>query len=109
LQQVVLNLMMNGMDAMAGVAGGPKDLIISSRKENLAVVVRVEDCGVGLDAEAAGKIFDPFFTTKSHGIGMGLSISRSMVESHEGRLWALPSGGAIFQFTLPIRPQESDG
>jgi C4-dicarboxylate-specific signal transduction histidine kinase len=110
LQQVVLNLMMNGMDAMAGVAG-PRDLIISSRQENSAVVVTVEDCGFGLEAEAAGKIFDPFFTTKSHGIGMGLSISRSIVESHEGRLWALPrpSGGAIFQFTLPIRPQDSDG
>jgi C4-dicarboxylate-specific signal transduction histidine kinase len=111
LQQVVLNLMMNGMDAMAGVAGGPRDLIISSRQENSAVVVTVEDCGFGLDADAAGKIFDPFFTTKSHGIGVGLSISRSIVESHEGRLWALPrlSGGAIFQFTLPIRPQDSDG
>jgi C4-dicarboxylate-specific signal transduction histidine kinase len=84
LQQVVLNLMMNGMDAMAEVAGGPRDLIISSRKEKSAVVVTVEDCGFGLDAEAAGKIFDPFFTTKSHGIGMGLSISRSIVESHEG-------------------------
>jgi C4-dicarboxylate-specific signal transduction histidine kinase len=111
LQQVVLNLMMNGMDAMAEVAGGARDLIISSRQEASAVVVTVEDCGFGLDAEAAGKIFDPFFTTKSHGIGMGLSISRSIVESHEGRLWALPrpSGGAIFQFTLPIRPRDSDG
>jgi signal transduction histidine kinase len=111
LQQVVLNLMMNGMDAMAGVTGGARDLIISSREENSAVVVTVEDCGFGLDAEAAGKIFDPFFTTKAHGIGMGLSISRSIVESHEGRLWALPrpSGGATFQFTLPIRSQDSDG
>jgi C4-dicarboxylate-specific signal transduction histidine kinase len=110
LQQVVLNLMMNGMDAMAEVTGA-RDLIVSSRQENSAVLVTVEDCGFGLDAEAAGKIFDPFFTTKSHGIGMGLSISRSIVESHEGRLWALPrpSGGAIFQFTLPIRPQDSDG
>jgi C4-dicarboxylate-specific signal transduction histidine kinase len=110
LQQVVLNLMMNGMDAMAEVAGA-RDLIVSSRQENSAVVVTVEDCGFGLDAQAAGKIFDPFFTTKSHGIGMGLSISRSIVESHEGRLWALPrpSGGASFQFTLPIRPQDSDG
>lgn len=63
LQQVVLNLMMNGMDAMSGVAGGARDLIISSRTEHSAVVVTVEDCGFGLDAEAAGKIFDPFFTT----------------------------------------------
>ena len=97
LQQVVLNLMMNGMDAMAEVVG-TRDLFVSSRQENSAVLVTVEDCGFGLDAEAAGKIFDPFFTTKSHGIGMGLSISRSIVESHEGRLWALPrpSGGATF-------------
>ena len=112
LQQVVLNLIMNGMDAMTATAGRAKELLISSGKENSTeIVVRIEDCGVGLNSETAEKIFDPFFTTKPQGIGMGLTISRSIVESHRGRLWATPhpSGGAIFQFTIPIRAQASDG
>ena len=111
LQQVVLNLMMNGMDAMAETADRPRELLISARAEGAEVVVRVVDSGIGLDAETAEKIFNPFFTTKPHGIGLGLSISRSIVEGHEGRLWASPrgSGGAIFQFTLPVRPRDSDG
>ena len=98
LQQVVLNLMMNGMDAMAETTGRARELLISARGDKSEIVVRVEDSGMGLDPEAADKIFNPFFTTKAHGIGMGLSISRSIVESHEGRLWASsrPSGGAIF-------------
>ena len=111
LQQVVLNLMMNGMDAVAETTGRPKELLISAREEDSELIVRVEDSGIGLDAETAEKIFNPFFTTKPHGIGMGLSISRSIIEAHEGHLWAVPRplGGAIFQFTLPIRPKESDG
>lgn len=111
LQQVVLNLMMNGLDAMAETADRPKELLISARGNESEVTVRVEDSGIGLDAETASKIFNPFFTTKAHGLGMGLSISRSIVESHEGRLWASPrpSGGAIFQFTLPLHPRDSDG
>jgi C4-dicarboxylate-specific signal transduction histidine kinase len=111
LQQVVLNLMTNGMDAMAETTDRAKELLISARGDNSKIVVRVEDSGVGLDPGAAEKIFNPFFTTKPHGIGMGLSISRSIIESHEGRLWASPrpSGGAIFQFTLPVRPRDSDG
>jgi signal transduction histidine kinase len=111
LQQVVLNLMMNGMDAVAGVTGRPKELLLSAREQDAELLVRVEDSGIGLDAETSEKIFNPFFTTKPHGIGMGLSISRSIIEAHEGHLWAVPrpSGGAIFQFTLPIRPKESNG
>jgi C4-dicarboxylate-specific signal transduction histidine kinase len=111
LQQVVLNLMMNGMDAMAETAGRTRELVISARGDKSEIVVCVEDSGVGLDPEAAEKIFNPFFTTKPHGIGMGLSISRSIIESHEGRLWASPrpSGGAIFQFALPVRPRDCDG
>jgi C4-dicarboxylate-specific signal transduction histidine kinase len=111
LQQVVLNLMINGMDAMAETNDRAKDLLISARGAEAEVVVRVEDSGMGLDTEAAEKIFNPFFTTKPHGIGMGLSISRSIIESHEGRLWASPrpSGGAIFQFTLPVHLRDSDG
>ena len=111
LQQVVLNLMMNGMDATAETTGRPRELLISARAKESELVVRVEDSGVGLDAEAGEKIFDAFFTTKPHGIGMGLSISRSIIEAHEGRLWASPrpSGGAIFQFILPIQSRDSDG
>ena len=111
LQQVVLNLMMNGMDAMAQTSDRAKELLVSARGDESEIVVRVEDSGMGLDAEADDKIFNPFFTTKPHGIGMGLSISRSIIESHEGRLWASPrpSGGAIFQFTLPVHPRDSDG
>jgi PAS domain S-box-containing protein len=105
LQQVMLNLAMNSMDAMRAVNGKRKELLIKSRKESAGQIrVAVEDCGVGLNADMGEKIFNPFFTTKAQGIGMGLSISRSIVESHAGRLWACPrpSGGAIFQFTVPI-------
>ena len=111
LQQVVLNLIMNSFDAMAEVTGGPKELLIGSQASDpTTITVRVEDCGGGLEAETMENIFDPFFTTKPHGIGMGLSISRSIVESHEGRLWAAPrpQGGAIFQFTIPVQPRDSD-
>jgi signal transduction histidine kinase len=111
LQQVVLNLMMNGMDATTETTGRPRELLISARAKESELVVRVEDSGVGLDPAAGEKIFDAFFTTKPHGIGMGLSISRSIIEAHEGRLWASPrpSGGAIFQFVLPIQSRDSDG
>jgi PAS domain S-box-containing protein len=111
LQQVVLNLMINGMDAMSATASGAKELLIGSVNscEN-EIIVRIEDSGTGLNPELFEKIFDPFFTTKPQGIGMGLSISRSIVESHEGRLWASPrpSGGTIFQFTLPVSPAQND-
>ncbi|MBZ5687423.1 MAG: DUF4118 domain-containing protein [Acidobacteriia bacterium] len=111
LQQVLLNLIMNGMDAMDDVANHRKELVISARVEDANLVVRVVDSGKGLDGQTAEKIFTPFFTTKPHGIGLGLSLSRSIVEAHEGRLWASPraSGGTSFQFTLPIHPRDSDG
>ncbi len=110
LQQVVLNLVMNAMDAMSGTTTRKKTVLVSSREDGAAIVVKVEDCGSGLDAETATKIFDPFFTTKPHGIGMGLSISRSIIDSHQGRLSAEPHpmGGAIFQFTLPIQLADPD-
>ena len=109
LQQVMLNLIMNGMDAMS-TTGPARELVIRSRKDGNDILIAVEDSGIGLDPEIADKVFDPFFTTKPHGIGMGLSISRSIIESHEGRLWATPNanGGTIFQFTLPIQAQDSD-
>lgn len=111
LQQVVMNLILNGMDAMSGSHAREKELVIRSQ-QNLAdqVLVAVEDSGAGIDPETAEKIFDPFFTTKPHGIGVGLSISRSIIESHRGRLWAepRPGGGTIFQFTLPVSLEETD-
>lgn len=110
LQQVVMNLVMNAMDAMAaGAREGPRQIVIrSTTSGNNEILVSVEDCGPGLNPETIDKIFDPFFTTKPHGIGVGLSVSRSIIESHEGRLWSSPNpnGGAIFQFTLPIGRQE---
>ncbi len=69
--------------------------------------MQIEDCGIGLSPETEGKVYEPFFTTKAQGIGMGLSISRSIIESHDGRLWAAarPSGGTIFQFLIPVSPK----
>jgi C4-dicarboxylate-specific signal transduction histidine kinase len=107
LQQVVLNLIMNGIDAMRGTSGNPKEIRVVSRKDGSSGIrIVVEDRGAGFSAEMAEKIFEPFFTTKPEGIGMGLSISRSIVEFHEGRLWATPrpSGGATFEFTIPTGP-----
>ena len=104
LQQVMMNLMINGIDAMNEV-GVARILTIKSRRaKDGQLVVSVSDTGVGLPAEEAGKIFDPFFTTKVDGTGMGLRISRSIIESHGGRLWAdQPSShGASFYFTLPV-------
>jgi signal transduction histidine kinase len=103
LQQVLMNLMMNSIDAMKNVDGTREITIQSQRTENGQVLISVSDTGVGLPPQKAEQIFDAFFTTKPHGTGMGLRISRSIIESHGGRLWsAAASGrGAIFQFTLP--------
>ena len=104
LQHVLINLVMNGMDAMRTVAGRPRKLSIKSVKHADGVLVQVQDSGIGLDPDLVDRIFEPFFTTKPQGIGMGLSISRSIIESHGGRLWAESgSKGAIFQFTLPVQ------
>jgi len=104
LQQVILNLVMNGVEAMASVADRPRELFIRSRQhESDKVLVAVQDSGVGIDRENLGKIFDAFYTTKPQGMGMGLAISRSIVENHGGRLWAIPNDGpgATFAFALP--------
>jgi len=103
VQQVLINLIMNGTDAMRNLTDRPRELLIKSAKSPDGVLVQVQDSGSGLDPEQVGQVFEPFFTTKPEGIGMGLSISRSIVESHGGRLWAAgaPTDGAIFQFTLP--------
>jgi len=111
LQQAVLNLIINAMDSMADTKAPKREVVIRSRKNDSdQVLVAVEDCGRGIKPEIAGKIFDTFFTTKPQGIGMGLPISRSIVESHGGRLWASanPCGGAIFEFTVLICPADSN-
>jgi two-component system, LuxR family, sensor kinase FixL len=107
LQQVLLNLITNGIDAMSAVADRPRELIIRTEPgDDDGVRIAVQDSGVGVDAESAKQIFDAFYTTKSGGMGMGLSISRSIVESHGGRLRAVPNDGpgATFQFTLAKHP-----
>jgi C4-dicarboxylate-specific signal transduction histidine kinase len=104
LQQVILNLMLNGIEAMTGIGDRPRRLVIRSQMQDADQVrVSVEDSGIGVKAEIMGRLFEPFFTTRSQGIGMGLPISRSIVEAHGGRLWAesTVSRGSVFQFTLP--------
>jgi signal transduction histidine kinase len=107
LQQVMMNLMMNGTDAMKDVEGTRELAIRSQPGDNDDCLVSVSDTGVGLPAQQADQIFKAFFTTKAHGTGMGLSISRSIVESHGGRLWAGSNSprGASFYFTLPSKAQ----
>ena len=102
LQQVFMNLMLNGIDAMKETTGGG-ELIIESEQDDGQLLISDSDTGVGLPPEQAEQIFKTFFTTKDNGTGMGLPISRSIVESHGGRLWAtgVPGSGATFQFTLP--------
>jgi two-component system sensor histidine kinase/response regulator len=103
LQQVMLNLIMNAIDAMAVTTDGPRKLLIKSASVPEGVLVQVQDFGQGVVAREAERIFEPFFTTKPQGIGMGLSISRSIIEAHGGQLWVTPGSphGAVFQFILP--------
>ncbi|HEX7695929.1 MAG TPA: MHYT domain-containing protein [Candidatus Acidoferrum sp.] len=107
LQQVLMNLMINGIDAMRDV-DGPRELVVKSeRGEDQQALVSVSDTGVGLPQQQADQIFNAFFTTKSHGTGMGLRISRSIVESHGGRLWAAENSprGASFYIALPTKAE----
>jgi len=109
LQQVLLNLIVNAVEAM-GEDDGPRDLLIgTSRTEADDVLVSVRDTGPGLAPEAVERLFNAFFTTKPSGLGLGLSISRSIVEAHGGRIWASANQphGAVFQFTLPLRPESA--
>jgi len=104
LQQVIVNLILNGIQAMADVADRPRLLAVRSQISNSGdILVAVRDCGVGIAKQDEKRIFEAFFTTKSDGMGMGLSISRSIIEAHGGRLWATGNSdhGATFQFTLP--------
>jgi PAS domain S-box-containing protein len=105
LQQVLLNLMINAIEAMSADGDGRRELLIRSAPHTAgSVLVSVQDSGPGIDAKTAEHLFDAFYSTKPEGLGMGLAISRSLIEAHGGRLWATANGprGAIFQFTLPI-------
>ena len=104
LQQVILNLLVNGIQAMAVVRDRPRELLIRTQADNTGqVLVEIGDSGIGIDPEHAGQLFNAFFTTKADGMGMGLSICRSIIEAHGGRIWASPNAGpgTILQFTLP--------
>jgi signal transduction histidine kinase len=128
LQQVILNLLINAIEAMSGVSEGLRELRISSQKvceipnqskkdrfqdkvmpeaKWTHVLIAVRDSGPGLDRKNLDRLFDAFYTTKPQGLGMGLAISRSIIEAHGGRLWATAnaSRGAVFQFALPIREE----
>jgi signal transduction histidine kinase len=104
LQQVILNLLLNAADAMSMVHDRPRQLVISSKRDEAdQVCLSVEDTGVGVDPERAEQLFEAFYTTKLEGMGMGLAISRSIIESHHGRLWAAANEGpgATFSFSIP--------
>jgi signal transduction histidine kinase len=110
LQQVILNLIINGIEAMQAVTDRPRELVIRTHQdETCQILVTVKDCGIGIAADNADRLFDAFFTTKSSGMGMGLSICRSIIDGHAGRLSA--SGnigpGATFQFTLPLHQENN--
>lgn len=107
LQQVVLNLLLNAVEAMTGVDDRPREMLVCIERDDAdSVRLAVTDSGVGFDPEHAGKLFDAFYTTKGEGMGIGLSVSRSIIESHGGRLWATPNEGfgATFSFSIPCRP-----
>jgi C4-dicarboxylate-specific signal transduction histidine kinase len=112
LQQVIMNLLVNAVEAMSSVDGGPRGLTIASGKDDAnAVFVEVQDTGPGIDPAELDRLFQSFYTTKPDGIGMGLAISRSILEAHGGRLSAAPNRphGAIFRFTLPAEEKSPEG
>ncbi len=114
LQQVILNLLRNASDAMSTIDDRPRDLLIRTEPEdNDRVRLSVSDVGIGFEPQAADKLFEAFYTTKNEGMGIGLSVSRSIVEHHHGRLWATPNNGpgVTFSFSIPCRPEglTSDG
>jgi C4-dicarboxylate-specific signal transduction histidine kinase len=105
LQQVILNLVMNAVEAMTGLSDGPRELLVwSGTDESKHVVISVQDSGPGIDPGSVDHLFEPFYTTKPQGLGMGLAISRSIIETHGGRLGITANAprGAVFQFVLPV-------
>ena len=107
LQQVILNLLLNAMDAMSGVEERPKELVIKTERDKGGVRLTMQDSGMGFKPQDVDKLFGAFYTTKRSGMGIGLSVSRSIIESHHGRLWAAPNDGpgATFAFSLPRAPE----
>jgi signal transduction histidine kinase len=106
LQQVILNLLRNASDAMSGVDDRPRELIIRTERDECDCVrLTVKDTGVGITQHDMERLFEAFYTTKSDGMGMGLSVSRSIIERHSGRLWATPNDdpGATFSFSIPYK------
>lgn len=113
IEQVMLNLMLNGMQAAAGGTSGSREVLITTSARNDTIEVAVTDTGRGFDPDVGERIFTPFFTTKTQGLGLGLAISRSIIECHGGHLWATsrPGTGATFRFSLPLdgSASSSDG
>jgi PAS domain S-box-containing protein len=111
LQQVVLNLVMNAIEATADLAEDRRRVSVASRRDNGTITIDIVDHGHGVPTEMLPRLFDPFFTTKKDGMGMGLSIARTIIESHGGKIWAEnnPEGGATFYFTLPVRDEAREG
>jgi signal transduction histidine kinase len=110
LQHVILNLLRNASDAMVAIHDRPRQLVIETEREDgERVRLTVRDAGIGVDRESVDKLFDPFYTTKSGGMGIGLAISRSIIERHHGSIWAAPNDGpgATFAFSIPIAPEAS--
>jgi signal transduction histidine kinase len=110
LQQVIINLVMNGIEAMQSVGDRPRELAVRSGRDDMRrVFLTVTDCGVGISGKEVDRLFSPFFTTKPGGMGMGLSICRSIVEAHEGRLSVSRNEGpgATFQFVLPLHQEDA--
>jgi len=111
LQQVILNLLRNASDAMSGVNDRPRQVLVrTENEESDRVRLSVRDAGVGVDRPSMHKLFDSFYTTKSGSMGIGLSVSRSIIERHHGRLWVEPNDGpgATFAFSIPRQPESGD-
>jgi signal transduction histidine kinase len=109
LEQVILNLVINSIEAIKGMADGPGEIVLKTdREDDHTLRVSVMDSGPGIKPEDLQRLFDPFFTTKKEGMGLGLSISRSIVKAHKGRLWAAPNpgGGTAVHLTLPVSQEE---
>src|SRR5262249_47548844 len=110
VQQVVLNLILNAVEAMGSIEAGPRELLVRTEQVRTGVLVAVGDSGPGIDPKHLERVFESFYTTKASGTGMGLTICRSIVDAHGGRLWAGANEprGAVFQFTLPAAQATPD-
>ncbi len=111
LQQVILNLIRNASDAMSKIDDRPRELFVATERDEDNVRLHVKDVGVGFSTQVADKLFEAFYTTKEHGMGIGLNVSRSIIEAHHGRLWATANDGpgATFSFAIPCRPERLAG